>query len=837
MKHFQFNTVEEIRRAAAEVGASHVGFLDSPQAIREVLSRPVRVGSATVGNSIAIHPMEGCDGDAEGRPSELTWRRYERFARGGAKLIWFEATAVCREGRVNPRQLWIHPQSLGELARLVEMLRRTHREACGSDGDLLIPAQLTHSGRFSWPQRIIAVHNPLVDRKTATPPDQPVIADDELERLEDQFVDAARLALEAGFTAVDVKATHGYLAFELLGARTREGRYGGPLENRARFLRNILGKMRAAFGSRLLLAMRLGCYEGLPYVRDPATGRGVPMEYPLPYPYGFGVDSGNPHSIDLDEVKRAIGWFRDDGVELLSVSLGVPYFNPHIGRPFEKPDEGNYDQPEHPLVGVDRHFRVTAGLQRAFPDVPLLGAGYSWLQQFAVNAAAYNLQAGAARFFGMGRNALANPEFPREALATGALTASRVCKTLSYCSYLMRQKDHPLGQFPTGCPPFDKGGYGAVIKAARETARSGASARDLYLRALQFAGQQVRAIIARDPNFYPMYTHQGRWRHGMPAWTHWCDGFLPGIMWILCSRGDESWRAPAERYTRRLEPRQFDREVHDLGFLFTSTYGRWYGLDRDPALNAVLIQAGRTLALRFREKGAYLRSFVAEDSLFIDIMMNVGIIFYAARETADAQLLDIALRHCLTTRRVLVRGDGSTAHEGLVDLATGEFLRQTTQQGFRGDSCWSRGLAWALYGFGTAYGYARDARFLQTAEACADFYIAGAPADGIAPWDFDAPPESRGLVDTSAAAIAASGLLQLARLSADPAKGAFYEETARRILTSLCERHLALGDPAWEGILKGGVYHIHKGLGVNESVMWGEYFFVEALDRALGGAA
>lgn len=360
------------------------------------------------------------------------------------------------------------------------------------------------------------------------------------------------------------------------------------------------------------------------------------------------------------------------------------------------------------------------------------------------------------------------------------------------------------------------------------------SDRNLYLRALEFAGRQVRAITERDPDFFPMYTHRGRWRHEMPAWTHWCDGFLPGIMWILCSRGDESWREPTERYTKRLEPRQFDREVHDLGFIFTSTYGRWYGLMREPALNAVLIQAGRTLALRFREKGAYLRSFVSEDSLFIDIMMNVGIIFYAAREARDENLFDVAMRHCLTTRRVLVRGDGSTAHEGLFDLHTGEFLRQTTHQGFRGDSCWSRGLAWALYGFGTAYGYSRDARFLGTAEACADFYIAHAPADGIAPWDFDAPAESRGLLDTSAAAIAASGLLQLAHLSADPLKGAFYEEMARRILTSLCERHLGAGDPGWEGILKGGVYHIHKGLGVDESVMWGEYFFVEALDRAVG---
>jgi unsaturated chondroitin disaccharide hydrolase len=117
--------------------------------------------------------------------------------------------------------------------------------------------------------------------------------------------------------------------------------------------------------------------------------------------------------------------------------------------------------------------------------------------------------------------------------------------------------------------------------------------------------------------------------------------------------------------------------------------------------------------------------------------------------------------------------------------------------------------------------------------ACADFYIENAPADGVAPWDFDAPEESRKLLDTSAAAITASGLLQLAKICPDPLKGRYYDQTARHILTSLCSSHLGKSDPDWEGILKGGVYHLHKGLGVNESVMWGEYFFLEALERAL----
>jgi len=362
---------------------------------------------------------------------------------------------------------------------------------------------------------------------------------------------------------------------------------------------------------------------------------------------------------------------------------------------------------------------------------------------------------------------------------------------------------------------------------------------DLFEQSFSFAQKQVRKLVEKHPLFYPLYTQNGKWKHEGPAWTHWCDGFLPGMMWIFQKHAPSDspdakyWLEQAIRYTKPIEERKHDRDVHDLGFLFLSTYYRWYRLSKDPAHRDVLIEAGRTLAMRFKEKGQYLRSFVADNSLFIDIMMNVGIIFYAARETGDRRLRDIALRHSLTTRRVLVRGDGSTAHEGIFDTDTGEFLRQTTHQGYRGDSCWSRGLAWALYGFGSAFQYVRDPLLLATAEACADFYILHTPADGVPPWDYDAPPDSRKLLDTSAAAIAAAGLLQLGGLTTDAAKGHFYREAGRWILTTLCRDWLATADPQCEGILKGGVYHLHKNLGVNESVMWGEYFFLEALERAL----
>ena len=239
------------------------------------------------------------------------------------------------------------------------------------------------------------------------------------------------------------------------------------------------------------------------------------------------------------------------------------------------------------------------------------------------------------------------------------------------------------------------------------------------------------------------------------------------------------------------------------------------------------------MGLRFKEKGQYLRSFVADESLFIDIMMNVGIIFYAAQETGDEDLWRKALQHCLTTRRYLVRGDGSTSHEGIFDLETGEFLKQTTHQGWRDDSSWARGLTWSLYGFGTVYSYTRDVRFLQCAELNAQYYMEQTPAHGVPPndWREKDPADP---FESSAAAIAACGFFNLAQLVQDPLRAATYYDYACTILETLTgPEFLAHKTSGWEGILKHGMYHQKLGLGVNESVMWGEYFYLEALARAL----
>jgi unsaturated chondroitin disaccharide hydrolase len=357
--------------------------------------------------------------------------------------------------------------------------------------------------------------------------------------------------------------------------------------------------------------------------------------------------------------------------------------------------------------------------------------------------------------------------------------------------------------------------------------------------ALEFAQSQVANLALQHPDNIPMYTQRGRWMHSGEAWTNWCEGFLGGMMWIFYRRtGDEAWLERAEHYSRLIEERKHDRTVHDLGFLFWPTWKRWYDQTGDPAINQVVITAGQTMGLRFKERGQYLRSFVADDSIFIDIMMNVGIVFYAALQTGDQDLLTKASQHCLTTRRYLVRGDGSTAHEGIFNLETGEFLRQSTHQGWRGDSAWARGQAWALYGFGTAYSLSGDHRFLQTARMCADYYIdrtsfeLDAPfGPGIPPNDWDEPGSP---AESSAAAIAACGFLNLSQIVQDPLFAARYRQAALIILDTLTgPEYLAAFTPEWEGILLHGSYHQRKGLGVDESVMWGEYFLVEALDKAL----
>jgi 2,4-dienoyl-CoA reductase-like NADH-dependent reductase (Old Yellow Enzyme family) len=311
---------------------------------------------------------------------------------------------------------------------------------------------------------MIAYHHPQADRVTfldkkknlRIPDDYPAVTDDYLERLEDAYVRAAVLAKNAGFDFVDVKQCHTYLLDELLGARTRSGKYGGSFENRTRFVRNVLGKIRGALGESILLASRFNAFDGVPFETDPETGTGRPMPFATPYQYSFGVNRDNPLIEDLTEPIEMVRMIRQLGVVMINVSMGSPYYNMHYGRPFEVAPTDGYTPPEHPLVGIDRHFRVTAAIQEAFPDLVVVGTGYSWLQRFLINAAESNLRRKRVTVVATGRGAIAYPEYAHDALTKGELKSTRVCLAVSYCTNLMRAKDNELGQYPAGCVPRDE---------------------------------------------------------------------------------------------------------------------------------------------------------------------------------------------------------------------------------------------------------------------------------------------------------------------------------------------------------------------------------------------
>lgn len=441
------------------------------------LFRPVTFGSLTAENRLAIQPMEGCDGTTDGRPDELTYRRYRRFGAGGAAIIWGEATAISADGRMNPRQLQINEETAADLEAMLAGCLTARREALG-DENVVVGLQLTHSGRYAFEKPLAAVHDrwldPLtIDKATGRPLDEnsPLLSDDDLKRIEDQYVTAARLAQKIGFRFVDIKQCHRYLLSELLSARHRPGPYGGSLENRTRLVRNVVTRIREECPG-LGIASRFNCYDGIPFRMTEPGGVGVPVNPEPPFDCSFGTDLSDHTQEDLTEPLELARGLREWGVTLLNVSCGNPYANPHFVRPAEFPPVDGYHAPEHPLLGVLRHFRLTAAVQSAVPDVPVMGSGYSWLQDYAMHAAAANVASGAAAVIGMGRATLSHPDFVTQLKEHGQLNRKQVCRTFSYCTNLMRTKDHPLGQYATGCPPFDKETYGPLwdeVKARSDT--------------------------------------------------------------------------------------------------------------------------------------------------------------------------------------------------------------------------------------------------------------------------------------------------------------------------------------------------------------------------------
>jgi NADPH2 dehydrogenase len=416
-----------------------------------------------IGNRIAVQPMEGWDGTTDGNPTEGTIRRWRRFGRSGAKLIWGgEAVAVTPEGRANPHQLLIAPHTEKGLAQLRSALIEEHQLTTGSDDGLQIGLQLTHSGRFCRPcenDRVepkIAYHHPILDGRLGLSSESPLLTDSEIERIVGKFHTAAIVAQKLGFDFVDIKHCHGYLGHELLGAQTREGRYGGSFENRTRFLREIVHGIRLE-APGLEIGVRLSAFDMVPFRDDPAQsangklGPGIPegFEALLPYRYGFGMNPLNPVDIDLTETIRVFSLLEKLGIRLVNITAGSPYYSPHLQRPALYPPSDGYAPPEDPLIGVARQMEVTRSLKQKFPNFILVGSAYSYLQDFLPNVAHGAVRLGWVDSVGLGRMVLTYPEILWDATEGHAIQRKRICRTFSDCTTAPRKG------LPSGCYPLD----------------------------------------------------------------------------------------------------------------------------------------------------------------------------------------------------------------------------------------------------------------------------------------------------------------------------------------------------------------------------------------------
>ncbi len=427
-------SVQELTEKAAALGISFPLRQDL-----SVLAERVCVGAKTAKNRLVCQAMEGCDGTARGVPNELTIRRYRRLASGGAGIIWFEATAVLPEARANPRQLYINKANLDAFKRMADDIRETAVRATGEAP--LIVMQLTHSGRYSKPEGrpapLIAYHNPLFETEI-TLPESCVVTDGYLEKVTEALVNGAVLAGQAGFDGADLKCCHRYLNSELLSAYFRPGKYGGSFENRTRLLRESAAGAMQVCGGDFIVTTRLNVYDG------------------FPYPYGFGVSPSGGLAFDKSEPAQFLSTLAAAGMKLVNITMGNPYVNPHVNRPFAS---GPYEAPEEPLAGVYRMLEGTAALKPSAGEMKLIASAFSFLGPAAPQTAAGYIGGGGFDFAGFGRTVFAYPDFAEDILHRGGMQKEKCCICCSKCSEIMRAGGTP------GCVIKDKETYLPIYNA------------------------------------------------------------------------------------------------------------------------------------------------------------------------------------------------------------------------------------------------------------------------------------------------------------------------------------------------------------------------------------
>jgi len=423
MKHekFTYQTLEEIRARAGELGVE-IPFAADTHILKETAS----FGNVTLHNRMGIAPMEGADALPDGSPSELTIRRYVTEAEGGSAMIWFEAISIVPEGRSSAHQLMLTKENLDTYKRLTEAVKEAGKKANGFAPYLIM--QANHSGRYSNPQGKPApmiAYRHLICEKLRPADDSCIVSDDYLKGLEEKFGEAAMLAKEAGFDAVDIKSCHGYLVTELCSAYERPGPYGGCFENRTRLLRNGIAAAKIHETADFLVTARIGIYDG------------------YAHPYGFGVRQGGSEAPDMDEPIRLVRQLHEAyGLPIVNLTMGNPYVSTHVTRPY---NQGKYVPDEHPLVGVARIIDCIGQVKKAVPGMFISASGPSYLRQYADLYAAGAIEAGLCDNMLFGRMSFANPAFARQIIGTGRMDEKKTCVACGKCGDLIR-----AGK-PTGC--------------------------------------------------------------------------------------------------------------------------------------------------------------------------------------------------------------------------------------------------------------------------------------------------------------------------------------------------------------------------------------------------
>ena len=362
-----------------------------------------------------------------------------------------------------------------------------------------------------------------------------------------------------------------------------------------------------------------------------------------------------------------------------------------------------------------------------------------------------------------------------------------------------------------------------------------ASLDDTVRDDLAFARQRLaEAAGSVAPDRYPSHTEpSGAWAAtGAGEWT---SGFFPGSLWLAYeATGDAALRSQAQLREAGLRAQRLDTSGNDQGFKLLDSFGNGYRLTGDDSSRRVVLRGARSLASRYGPAVGMTRSWGKRNSprftVIVDNLMNLELLFWAARHGGDPAWYGMALSHVLRSARDHVRGDGSTAHVVDYGARSGKLRRKRTRQGYARNSTWSRGQAWAVYGFTMAYRETGDRRLLAAARRAADWYLGHLPSDLVPYWDFDAPGIPDAPRDSSAAAIAASGLLDLAELDPDAAQRARYHAAAEATLASLSsDRYLARGHPD-QSILLHGTQDRPRGE-YDTGLVFGDYYFIEALLR------